>query len=181
MTNSFSVVTLDEIDKMLSKPTLIKEMVELLKVPRYPSSNLIIIASTNIPDLMNKIAEQHKTNLELSQLDFEPYTLPDMLSILQKRFELVGHPDSQDNQFIVNENVFEQVNLDSCVKEMNSLKDTDIRHILKILRKAYSQKIPVQTVIEEDNKTSTPISVSQITDGDIMNVIHNYNGIIHIF
>lgn len=148
-------------------------MVELLKVPRYPSSNLIIIATTNIPDLLNKLSEQHKTTIEISQLAFEPYTLSDMLSILQKRFELAGHPDLQ-SQFIMNENIFEQVNLDSCIKEMNNLKDTDIRHVLRILRKAYNQKnpVPVQTIMEEEEtKTDTPVSVSQITDGDIMNVM----------
>ena len=118
---------------MLSKQNLAKEIVELLRVPRYPSSNLIIILATNIPDLIIKLYDLHKIFIEAEQMTFEPYSLQARKAIIKARL-------ASDVIDPLDLNLYEQLDLDNCIDKMELLKDTDPRQILRIIKKAFAKK-----------------------------------------
>jgi len=129
------VVFIDEVDILLSKQNLAKEIVELLRVPRYPSSNLIIILATNIPDLIVKLYDLHKIFIEAEQMTFEPYSIRARKAIIKNRL-------ASDVIDPLELNLYEQLDLDNCIDKMELLnaKDTDPRHVLRIIRKALNKK-----------------------------------------
>jgi len=161
-----TIVFIDEVDLLLSKLNLAKEIVELLKVPKYPGSNLIIILASNISEIVEKLYELHKIHIETEQTTFEPYTVQERKAIIKSRLSNIytGHANASDLSF------YDQLDLDICIDKMELLnaKDTDPRHILRVIRRAYNQK-------KEVGNASTQEDSMQIEPQTILSELNRYD------
>jgi len=163
------VVFIDEVDLLLSKPGLAREIVELLKVPKYPSSNLVIIMASNISELVEKLYDLHKIHLEIEQMTFEPYTVQERKAIIQDRLSRIytGHANPSDMNF------YDQLELDFGIDKMELLnaKDTDPRQILRIVRKAYQRKKETENPVTQDSMQIEPQTIlSELKLNDVLRV-----------
>lgn len=160
---------IDEADTLLGKSNIAKEFAELLRVPRYPFSNLVIIAVTNIPDFSSSFAE--KAHLEVEQTTFKDYTKEEMVNILQNRFEALESTLSQT----LDSNPFENINIEGCVRIMPGLKDADPRQILRIFRKTINKSkasVSEQTTmeIEGNSQAKSEEKPIELSENDLLNV-----------
>ena len=159
---------IDEVDAFLGKTNIVKDIVELLRIPRYPFSNLIFIVASNIPDLCTKLGEQFKANIELEQVMFEPYTPLEASLILKDRFEELDLLNKRSGH----KKLFNKIDIEECLNKMPSLKDTDIRYVLRIIQKLFGQNdVPPNDVDSENNKASIPPSPKPVSENDILRVI----------
>jgi len=159
------VIVIDEIDCLLIKQNSAKEVAELLKIPNYPFSNIIFIVVTNIVDLVPKLYEQHKVNIEIDHVYFEPYSIQEMITIFKHRLKSVEKPLSESPQ----KTILDKIDWESCIQEMKSLKDTDVRHVFRIIRRAYANKKQPEL---QTGESQSPICLDepQFTEQNIIQV-----------
>jgi len=123
---------IDEIDNLFNRTSVAAEMLELLKIPKYPNSNLILIGASNTIDLIVKLNKEYKVSNEIRNVVFQPYTYDEIFSILKDRiYNTEGLQDKGKS--------FEEMAIRFCAKKIYSLKGGDIRYVLEIVKKVYSQ------------------------------------------
>ena len=162
------MVLIDEVDAFLGKTNIAKDIVELLRIPRYPFSNLIFIVASNIPDLCSKLGEQFKANIELEQVVFEPYTPLEASLILKDRLEELDLLNKKAGH----KKIFNKIDIEECFNKMTSLKDTDIRHVLRIIQKLVRSNDAPANSVDDENKASIPSSPKPVSEDDILRVFH---------
>jgi len=170
---------IDEIDNLFNRPSVAGEMLELLKMPKYPNSNLILMGASNTIDLIVQLNQEYKVSNEIKNIVFQPYTYDEIFSILKDRiYKTQGLEDKGK--------VFEEMAIRFCAKKIYALKGGDIRYVLEVVKKVYIQAsqsldkegrrelrdVPAE---EEDTKDTLDLqstnSLPKITLQDMMKVL----------
>jgi len=163
--DQLNVIFIDEIDNLFTRPGSAGDMLELLKIPKYPNSNIILIGASNTIDLIVKFNQEYKISAEIKNIVFEPYTYDEIFSILKDRIYNTHGLEDEGK-------AFEEMAVRFCAKKIYSLKGGDIRYVFEVVRKVYSQASHQEPVVSEDGT----VVDSKITLNDMLKVFNELYG-----
>lgn len=150
-----SVIFIDEIDNLFSRPGSAGEMLELLKVPKYPNSNIVLIGASNTIDLIVKLNQEYKISAEIKNIVFQPYTYDEIFAILKDRIYNTEGLEEKGS-------AFEEMAVRFCAKKIYSLKGGDIRYVFEVIRQVYSQASHQEKVVNEDGTVDNKITLNDM-------------------
>ena len=174
------IVCLDEVDQLISKDE--KALYDLLRLNQYIKNPIGLIMISNYKDIFINIEPRIKSSLDVEEIEFKPYSLPEMRDILQERCKHAFKPGKvEDGVILLCANHAIQRGGDvriglECLRKASRISEAEgsdklkVEHVKRILNEVKSLKLKlmqdnlkgiekslIEILRENDELTSTQL------------------------
>ena len=175
---TFTIVLLDEVDKLESKSQDV--LYTLFDLPRLEESRLILIGIANTLDLTVRTLHRYKTmkTNDIKEIHFQPYSKVQVKGIIEARLKQLANE---------NTSIFDNTSIELCARKV-AMHSGDVRKALQICRRAIDlaesefQKRKVLGLTSDDGQNpgsprkKTSQEVVKVTVKHIMGVMSEVYG-----